>query len=205
MRSITVKKAATSAVIAGLLWATVPADASDGVFGLKQGKQPQAYGCTRSAEGGGYVYDCPLVPKPDPRIEAYVVHATEKTGICYVKGISHTQRDDSAGLHTMALVDALAAEFAEQYSKDYASSKILVSQSLWYEPADWMKSIAHGERFYSYSWQATAGQPYADNVDAISVGAKSRGGTAGYAVVEFYYANNTACERAMRQMDSKAF
>lgn len=198
-------KAAVSAVVAGLVWATAPAHARGGVFGLEQSKHPQAYGCTRSAEGGGYVYDCPRVPKPDPRMEAYVVHATEQTGICYVKGISHAQEDDSAGLDTMALVDALAVDFAAQYSEDYAGSKFLVSQSLWYEPADWMKSIAHGERSYSYSWQATAGQPYTDNVDAIWVGAKSRGGTAGYAVVEFYYANNAACERVMREIDGKAF
>ena len=170
-------------------------------FGFQMGEAPTTYNCDALDARPG-TYKC-VAPKPHSSFESYVIEASEKHGICWVKGVGKDISDNGYGTNTQTEHEKLVTLLSKPYGAASEKTDFILPSALWDDPNEWLMSIAKKERYVISTWKdlKLASKPALDKI-YLGVGATS--GKTGYITVEYHAKNYSDCVQANAESESDA-
>ncbi len=166
-----------------------------GPFGFDMGKSVSSYTCEKQSPPG--FYKC-APAKPHSAFESYIVEATDKHGICWIKGVGKNISDNGYGFGTKQAVDDIATQLSQVYGAKTEVVDRLLPGSIWKEPGDWTMGVAKNERRYYYHWKPTTDPAIAQ----IFVAANALNGSTGYVSLEYYGSSYQECDADVKQQEA---
>jgi hypothetical protein len=160
-------------------------------FGLKQGMSVEELG-DKAAHLGRGMYRVASVPLPNPDLEFYVAQVSPRTGLCYIKGVGKPVRTSAAGTELQSRFETTRDEVSATYG-NYRNVDMLLSNSMWVGPHDWMVSLAEKERLLFAHWAKETRANLGPHLTNVFVGATAKNADSGYVVVEYYFDNEPEC------------
>jgi hypothetical protein len=167
-------------------------------FGVTMGSPISKYRTCEKAEQAGW-YTCNTLPRSHASFELYIIQATPKLGVCFVKGVGKDVNRDPRGVRTRAEIEKLAGQIAQTYGAHTRIRDTLASRSELKGIDEWTLGIEEEERTFSYDW---TGGSYPHDIDSIHIFASATDAQTGYAVAEFYFKNHRLCDD---ELDKQAF
>ncbi|MCX9112224.1 hypothetical protein OKS80_04820 [Aeromonas veronii] len=166
--------------------------AADGPFGLAMGMTKEMFkGHLTPVSAGVYVLDTP--PKAHPQFEQYVVKISDKTGLCWIKGVGKDIPTNGHGIQLKSEFDDFEKKLDERYGS-HKRTDFLVSGSLWDDPQYWMRGLQKEDR-YLYSVWGRGKKPLPNELSEIGLFAGATSGDNGYLALEYSFTNKKSCDR----------
>ena len=91
------------------------------------------------------------VSPPPPTFDSLTVYGTEKTGICEIR-VTRWIPNDSTDIRMTSSINGLEEVLSEKYGEPIAKINKIKPGSLWDNQADFMMSLAQGEREIEILW-----------------------------------------------------
>ena len=177
-----------------------------GPFGLDIGKSLDHYPGTTftKMKNSNVKYTVENIPTPNKTMELYMVHATEESGICFIKAVSVDITTSAYGsaLKTKynSIVNSLDSKYGATHKKE--ATDHLSYGSIWDEPNDYMMSLLKGERYAFISWKA---KDKANPIESIYLAQAALDTETGYFSIEYYGNNKEICDAEENKSDSEGF
>jgi hypothetical protein len=197
----TMKCARVLAVVAGIVvfgaWTSYGQETSESAapeatpFGLKQGMSADQLG---GQDIGGGMYKLTSVALPHPDFEFYVAQVSPRSGLCYVKGVSKPVRTSGYGTELRTQFETVRDEVSAAYGH-YRTVDMLLSDSMWEGPRDWMAGLAERERLLFAHWTEETRATLRPHLTTVFVAANAKTSQSGYVVVEYYFDNEPECQQ----------
>ncbi|WP_429154313.1 hypothetical protein [Aeromonas media] len=166
--------------------------AADGPFGLAMGMTKEMFkGHLTPVSTGVYMLDTP--PKAHPQFEQYVVKISDKTGLCWIKGVGKDIPTNGHGIQLKSEFDDFERKLDERYGS-HKRTDFLVSGSLWNDPQYWMRGLQKEDR-YLYSVWGKEKNPLPNELLEIGLFAGATTGDNGYLTLEYSFTNKELCDR----------
>ena len=160
-------------------------------FGLKQGMSADELG---GQDIGGGMYKLTSVPLPHPDLEFYVAQVSPRSGLCYVKGVGKPVRSSAYGTELKSRFENMRDEVGATYGH-YRGVDMLLSDSIWEGPRDWMAALAERERLLFAHWNEETRATLRPHLTSVFVGASAKSSESGFVVVEYYFDNEPDCQQ----------
>jgi hypothetical protein len=161
-------------------------------FGLRQGMSVEELGADATHIGRG-MYKLASVPLPDPDFEFYVAQVSPRTGLCFIKGVGKPVRTGAYGTELQTQFTRVRDELSAVYGR-YRAVDLLLSDSMWQGPGDWMASLADRERLLFAHWTDETHATLRPHLTNVFVAANAKSSQSGYVVVEYFFDNEPACQ-----------
>jgi hypothetical protein len=162
-------------------------------FGLRQGMSVQQLGAAATPIGGG-MYKLTSVPRPHPEFEFYVAQVSPRTGVCYVKAVGKPVRTNGSGAELRSRFARMRDEISASYGR-FRTVDMLLSDSMWTGPGDWMAALAERQRLLFAQWNTETRATLRPHLTTVFVGATAKTSQSGSVVVEYYFDNEPACQQ----------
>lgn len=117
-------------------------------FGIRMHTAVSELGGCESIGEGVFVVD---PPRPHPALTGYVVRATARLGVVWIKGLGDEIDFDAYGNASRSRCDELVSQLSLRYGPG-EHADFLMHDSIWNEDRDWQTGVAQGERVYSTEW-----------------------------------------------------
>lgn len=178
------------------------AAAREGPFGFDMGQKiEEVVGAEKLDRPGLYVVK--TLPKPHADFEQVVLEAYPKTGICLIRGIGKDIGSDGAGLSIRSKVDGLKDALETKYGSSKKMDRCGGSQ-VGCLPQFWVSSLLENERIYAHIWEEQSEGMKSANIGEMVVGAQAANILDTYPILEFYSADEKACEAARNAVSADA-
>lgn len=161
-------------------------------FGLRQGMSAEELGAKAAHIGGG-MYKLTSVPLPHPDLEFYVAQVSPRSGLCYVKGVGKQVRTNGYGAELQSRFESMRSEISASLGHP-RTVDLLLSDSMWEGPPNWMAGLAERERLLFAQWTKETRATLGPHLTNVFVGAKAKDSASGYLVVEYYFDNEPDCQ-----------
>jgi hypothetical protein len=180
----------------------MPLQVFAGPFGLEMGmKLAQLPGDPKSLDGG--FYKLTKVPKPHSSFESYVVRIAPSTGVCWIKGIGVDITTNSYGMELKSAFEKLRGKLDSAYGKSNLSD-LLLPNSIWNEPNDWMMGLIKKERLLAAQWGSKYGSKLPSDIESITLVAFPSGRSKGYLSLEYSGVKEDACDAELAAKEDDA-
>lgn len=150
-------------------------------FGIEFGVNIENLNILSELDEGKYVVD---PPSKHPMFSTYVVQATPKHGVVWLKALSDEIPNDSFGTATSAAVDKIAGQLANKYGTG-KKTNILFHGALWDSPEYWMNSLEANERQYNFVWEKPRSSGLPGDLSTIFVSAIAFNSFEGGVIIEY--------------------
>ena len=137
-------------------------------------------------------------PKAHPSFEQYVVQATPRLGVVWIKAISPVFNNDAYG----TLVRQAHGDLRVQLEKRYGvgkTSDFLMTGSIWDEDRYWTQGLSANERHYFTIWEKPSAQ-LPEDLTNVFLGATGFGGDETGFSIEYSSAKIGEAEEEIRDM-----
>lgn len=141
-----------------------------------------------------YKYRIDAPPKPHPAFDFYILQITPKNGLSWIKAIGKDIQTNGFG----SSVEMAFTEMNEKLKKAYGkadTTDLLLHDSIWSEPRDWMTALTKRERLLFSTWSKETGANLTEAIESIYLGANGNNDDTGYIALEYTLNNNTAAEQ----------
>ncbi len=179
-----------------------PIPKRDGPFGLEMGMSLDEIGGMPEEISNGK-YKLGNIPNPHPAFEFYAVQVCPKNGLCWIKAIGNDIRTSVYGLE----LKSAFSEMKEKLERVYGKSKttdLLMPDSIWNEPKDYMIGLIKQERHLMAIWEGTESSPLKYNLVKVGLIASAKSQNIGYISIEYYFTNYDLCEKELSQQSDEA-
>jgi hypothetical protein len=85
-------------------------------------------------------------------------------------------------------------EISASYGR-YRTVDMLLSDSMWAGPGDWMAALAERQRLLFAQWNTDTRATLRPHLTTVFVAANAKTSESGYVVVEYYFDNEPGCEQ----------
>lgn len=163
-------------------------------FGLFFGMQLIDFQGEKPIEIAPFKYRIDAPPKPHPLFDFYVLQITPRNGLSWIKAIGKDIQTNSFG----SSVATAFKEMEEKLKKAYGNAEtidLLLHDSIWNEPRDWMTALTKRERLLFSTWNKETGANLTEAIESIFLGANGSGDDTGYISLEYTLKNNDAAEQ----------
>ena len=174
-----------------------------GPFGIEMGmsleKLESMTGVAPKKDGDIYFI---TPPKTHPQFDLYVVRASTKHGIYYIKAIGCDISTSSYGIELKQKFYNLEESIGKIYGK-HSTYDYLLSGSIWTEPDDFMMGLIKKDRSLFAIWDTDSGSTLTPDLESIAISAYPLSTNKGYLAVEYSFANLEEAEKELQEeMDS---
>ena len=174
----------------------------NGPFGLAMGMSIEELGDDLEEVAAGK-FVTKSVPKPHSAFESYVLVATTRHGLSWVKAIGHTIDCSPYGFELTSAFDLMQAKLAATYGKS-RKTDFLYEDSIWNEPRDWMQSMLSKERILMAVWDSKAKSNLREDIVSIGLIVSALGSDSGYIAVEYSFLNSDAADAEIAALEDDA-
>jgi hypothetical protein len=176
-----------------------------GPFGLYMGMSLNdltAAGCgTKPVAPGKYLVD--NVPKPHSLFEKYAVQIGPQSGLSWIKAIGKTIPTSVFGMELKSAFDSLETKLASTYGR-FDRTDLLLPDSIWNEPRDWMQGLLNRERYLMSAWSKDKRSTLTDSLTSVAVACTAIDTDSGYLSVEYTFENEPAAEAEISRAEDDA-
>jgi len=137
-------------------------------------------------------------PKPHPAFERYLVQATPRLGVVWIKAISPILENDAYGTRVRQAQDDLRTQLEKRYGAGKMTD-FLMSGSIWDEPRYWTQSLSANERYYCTMWERPGSQ-VPDDLKNVYMGASGYGNDQTSFSIEYASSKSDEAEEEIRDM-----
>lgn len=176
-------------IMTGVFCAT---SALAGPFGLEMGMSLQAIGGKPKKLNSGQ-YLLTNVPKPHLAFEKYIVEVAPKSGLCRIKAIGKDIPTSVFGLELTSSFRNMKDKLEKSYGK-HETTDLLLSESIWNEPRDFMRGMIKKERFLYAIWSGEKNSTLTNNLKEIGLSAEALTENTGYLDIIYSFENAESCE-----------
>lgn len=138
-------------------------------------------------------------PKPHPSFDAYVVQATPKLGVVWIKAITPTILNDAYGNQIRQTVNALKSQLVMRYG-EAPTTDFLMTGSIWDEPRDWAQALAANERSYYVIWDRPNARGLPEDLSSVYLGASGIDGNSANICIEYASSKMSDAEAEIEMM-----
>jgi len=138
-----------------------------------------------------------------PLFSMYFVQTNNSGEIVWIKGVSDPIENDSFGIAIRALVDRIADQLAQKYSRGQKAD-FIQHGATWDDPQYWMNALDANERSYFHLWDSKNIRTLPDDLESIYVGANANDSFSSTAILEYASAKFSEAE-AEGEQDMAAF
>jgi len=167
-------------------------EVKSGPFGLYMGMLLNQLD-TQPIENALGKYILATVPKPHPSFGTYVVQVGNSSGLSWIKAIGNDIATSVYGYELKTTFDEMRAKLDNAYGKGEIDD-ILLHESMWSEPKDWMQSFISRERILMSVWDASKGAKLKNNLTCISLFANANDTDNGFISIEYEFSNSDECD-----------
>ncbi|MBS0967684.1 hypothetical protein P0E69_09685 [Chimaeribacter arupi] len=146
----------------------------------------------KPVENNPNLYTSQSLPKNNADFEAYGLLISPKSGLCQIRALGKTIDTDSYGLALQSKYKDLSESLSSIYG-NAEKNDFLLSGSIWKDPQDWMMALSKKERFLSAEWKGTSSSPLKNNLNSISIEARSSRSDKGYIFLQYNFKNIDVC------------
>ena len=161
-------------------------------FGLRQGMSVEQLGA--AANVGGGMYKLTSVPMPHPDLEFYVAQVSPRSGLCYIKGVGRQVRTSTYGTELQSQFESMRSQISATYGP-YRNVDMLLSDSIWSGPRNWMAALADRQRLLFAQWTKETRANLSPPLASVFLNANAKTNESGYVVVEYYFDNEPECQQ----------
>lgn len=137
-------------------------------------------------------------PKIHPAFERYIVQATPRLGVVWIKAISPTFESDAYGTRIRQAQGDLSAQLQKRYGPG-KTTDFLMAGSIWDEARDWVQGLSANERHYFTTWEKPGAQ-LPEDLSNVFLGASGSGGGDTTLAIEYSSARLDEAEAEIRDM-----
>ncbi|MQP65564.1 hypothetical protein GE253_09420 [Niveispirillum sp. SYP-B3756] len=141
--------------------------------------------------------------KTHPAFESYIANIHPDTGMCMIRGVGITKRNDKYGIEVRRVFEDLR----EQLSRVYGSSDLfnhIKTDGIWKDDDEWMMAIYKKERSYQASWDNESHAQLKDGIIEILLSVSALSDSSGYVTVQYRFSNWDKCKAAMQNSQAGA-
>ena len=136
------------------------------------------------------------VPKPHSAFDSYVVQVGNSSGLSWIKAIGNDIATSVYGIELKTAFDEMKVKLDRAYGEGELTD-MLLHDSIWNEPKDWMQSLINRERILMSVWDSSKGARLKNNLTSIALGANASDTDNGFIFVEYQFANSDACDEEL--------
>jgi hypothetical protein len=173
-----------------------------GPFGLWMGMSLGEFE-TAPIEVAPTKYRVTTVPKPHSAFESYVLQITPMNGLAWIKAIGHTIHTSAYGIELRTAFEVMEKKLSATYGKE-KKTDILLHDSIWNEPRDWMQSILSRERFLMTEWSAANGSSLPETLSSVALITGAIDTENGYIAIEYSFENAEEAETEIAAAEDEA-
>jgi hypothetical protein len=177
-----------------------------GPFGLQQGLTPAEVGARINIRtlDAPEMYAADTVPTPDPAFASYQLTFSSTSGLCAVVGVGPDKPADGAGVSLRQDFNALRQAIIGIHGVPERDLDLLSEGSKWTEPAQYLESLASGDRTLLVLWRSTEAKPLNASLNTIALMANAASPTTADISVHYRFSNNAQCEAEKRALEKQA-
>lgn len=148
-------------------------------------------------------YRTSTVPKPHSAFESYVLQVAPVNGLAWIKAIGHTIHASVYGLELKKAFESMEKKLSATYGKG-KKTDILLHDSIWNEPRDWMQSLLNRERFLMTEWSAVHSSSLPESLSSVALIASAIDTESGYIAIEYSFENAEAADAEIAAAEDEA-
>ena len=148
-------------------------------------------------------YRLDAVPKPHSAFEGYVVQIAPRAGLSWIKGIGTTIESSVFGLELKGAFDALESKLASTYGR-FNRTDMLLPDSIWNEPREWMQSLLNRERYLLTGWSREHGSSLPDSLQSVGLVCTAIDTESGFLGLEYSFENEPLAEAEISAAEDDA-
>lgn len=148
-------------------------------------------------------YKADSVPTPHSAFERYVLQITPKCGLSWIKAIGHAIQTSVYGLELRNSFDSMEAKLTATYGKSQRTD-LLMQDSIWNEPRDWIQSLLNKERFLMTVWSPDHGSSLGDSLSSVALLAGALDTSSGYIAIEYSFENSSEADAELSALEDRA-
>jgi hypothetical protein len=137
-------------------------------------------------------------PKTHPAFERYVVQATPRLGVVWIKAISQALGNDAYGTRVRQTQNDLRTQLEKRYGLG-VTTDFLMSGSIWDEARHWTQGLSANERHYFTMWEKPTAQ-LPDDLKNVYLGASGFGNDETSLSLEYSSMRSDEAEEEIREM-----
>lgn len=172
-----------------------------GPFGVAMGMSVDEIGVAFE-EVAPFKYLLETVPKPHSAFTRYVVQAPPICGLSWLKAIGHTITTNPYGITLRTSFEEMEAKLIAAYGSGERID-ILMHDSIWNEPRDWMTGLVKGERILMTNWSVES-RALPDSLSAIGLLAIGLDSESGYIAIEYSFENSASADAEIAAAEDDA-
>lgn len=168
-------------------------EVTSGPFGLYMGMKLNQLDA-QPLENALGKYILKSVPKPHSSFGTYVVQVGNNSGLSWIKAIGKDIATSVYGIELITAFNQMRTKLDNTYAKGELTD-VLLPESIWDEPKDWMASLIRKERILMCIWDASKGARLKNNLTSIALGANANDTDSGFLFLEYEFSNNDQCDK----------
>jgi len=185
---------------------TVPFDQSttpgNGPFGLCKGLRKEDID-VQLVEVKPCFYRADTLPKKHSAFEYYYLQITPVQGLAWVKSIGNTIATNPYGHNLSSAFEEMKGKLSKIYGKPELID-MLMYDSIWNEPRDWMQAINNGERTLAARWENRKQAQLPSDLESVFLYVAAADTYSGYIAIEYAFDNFVASEQEIAMLEDDA-
>lgn len=134
-----------------------------------------------------------------PEFESYTAWVSPRHGLCQIRAVGVTIRNDSFGTEIRNRFNNLTRALSSKYGPPKNSYDFLNAGSIWREPREWMMALTKKERSFTHFWQ----ENLPDELAGIMLDTNGLTSDAGYIDLLYEFKNFSACKEERDSVNNR--
>ena len=140
------------------------------------------------------------VPKPHSAFDTYIVQVGLNNGLAWIKEIGKDIATSVYGIELKSEFNNMKKKLDKVYGKSELTD-ILLHESIWDEPKDWMRGLINKQRILMFVWDVSKGSNLKNDVISISLIANASDSDNGYISIEYEFENSERCDEEIAALE----
>jgi hypothetical protein len=175
---------------------------SSGPFGLWMGMTADDFSLPLE-EVSSCKFWAPEVPKPHSAFSRYAVLITPSHGLSWIKAVGLDISTSSYGIELQSAFENMKTKLTKGYGKS-KTVDVLMYESIWNEPRDWMQGLLNKERVLMTEWSKDTGASLANSLTSVALVVDVVDTSTGYIAIEYSFENFADAEAEIAAMEDDA-
>lgn len=175
-----------------------------GPFGLWQGMTLDDLGAAQAnpTEINPGQYQLDSVPKPHSLFESYMVQIAPTIGLSWIQATSKEVPTSTFGVELKEAFINLESRLEKTYGP-YERTDMLLPDSIWNEPREWMQSLLNRQRYLKTQWSNSTGAKLPNSLNSVALICSANDTDSGLMLLEYTFDNKDEADAEISSIEDE--